>query len=190
MVNVKSKFDIKAYLGNIKRYDLIIKTKTKQLKELDEMYNAIGCNNISGTYSNTNIVSDKVSNHIIKKSDLINDIKNTIIEYTLKKNVIIEDINKLDDSRLIDVLIKRYVDLLSLEKIAVELNYNYDYVRQLHNKALNKLNCILTGKDISYVKKDIQYSNDETMRRIQRGEGLESISQQEKSKGICHERRV
>lgn len=33
-------------------------------------------------------------------------------------------------------------------------------------------------------------SNDETMRRIQRGEGLENIPQSEKSKGICHERRI
>ena len=144
MVNTKSRFDVKKYLGNVERYNVIIKTKTEQLKEIDEMYNAIGCNNISSTFSNTNVISDKVSKHVIKKSDLVEQIKKDIIDYTLKKNVIIADINKLDDSRLVSVLIKKYVELKTLEKIAVELNYNYDYVRQLHNKALFKLSNILT----------------------------------------------
>lgn len=124
----------------------MIKTKTEQLQELEEMFNAIGCNNINSTYSNTNVVSDKVSNHVIKKSDLVEQIKKDIFDYTLRKNVIIEDINKLDNSSLIDVLIKRYVECKSLEKIAVELNYNYDYVRQLHNKALFKLTNLLEGE--------------------------------------------
>ena len=33
-------------------------------------------------------------------------------------------------------------------------------------------------------------SNDETMKRIQLNEGLESIPQSEKSKGICYEKRI
>jgi hypothetical protein len=42
----------------------------------------------------------------------------------------------MSDYRYIDVLYKRYIECKRFELIAVEMNYDYDYVRKLHVKAL------------------------------------------------------
>lgn len=133
-----SNFNARDYLGNIEKLSSRIKAKSEQLKELNEMYNAIGCNNADAIHSQTNNIKDNVSRHVIKKIELIKDIEKDIYKYTLQKNNIINDIYKLKEKKYIDVLTKRYVEFKSLEKIAVELNYNYDYIRQLHKKALTE----------------------------------------------------
>ena len=136
-------FNIKTYLCQIEKYDILIRVKNEQLRELEQFSNILGCSQFNNVVSNTSCISDKTGNNAIKKIDLINEIKKDIINYTLKKNDIINDINKLNNSNYVNVLVMKYVELLTLEQIAVRLNYSYDYVRKLHKKAILKLNDII-----------------------------------------------
>lgn len=52
------------------------------------------------------------------------------------KAEIMEAILQLQDVRYRDVLMKRYVDIKTWEQIAVEMNYTYRRVTQLHGEAL------------------------------------------------------
>ncbi len=63
---------------------------------------------------------------IDREIDRLYDIKQEIIAVTLR----------LKDSRYRDVLNKRYVDNKTWEQIAVEMNYTYRRITQLHGEAL------------------------------------------------------
>jgi len=134
------KEDAKKYLSQVENYNLLINAKINQLRELDEFKNLIGCKNLDSVHSsNIGFTSDKTSDNAMKKVILIEDIQNDIYNYTLLKNNVINDIAKMDNNIYKKVLMLRYVEMLTLEEIAVKLKYNYDYVRQIHNKALNKI---------------------------------------------------
>lgn len=71
--------------------------------------------------------------------DIQTEIKKMVIEYTKKKQDIIETIDKVSDinSDLYDLLFRRYVKDERLEMIACEMGYSYSHVKLLHSKALN-----------------------------------------------------
>ena len=60
-------------------------------------------------------------------------------------------IDSLEDLRERSVLTLCYINGMGLEAVAEELNYNYDYVRRLHGRAVNKLREII--KDATTKKK-------------------------------------
>ena len=132
-------FNIKTHLSKIEKYSILIKTKMNQLKELEEFGNNIGCTNLGSVISITNKITDNTSKNAIKKIDLIKSIQEDIVKYTLRKNDIINDIKKLDNTNYLNILMLKYVELLSFEEIAVRLNYSYDYVRKMHKKAIYSL---------------------------------------------------
>ncbi len=62
--------------------------------------------------------------------------KQMIESYTQEQNKIISQIQSLEDSRYIEILYKRYVEFKKFELIAVEMNYDYNWVKNLHGMAL------------------------------------------------------
>lgn len=52
------------------------------------------------------------------------------------KQEIITVVLRLGDTRYQDLLMKRYVDIKTWEQIAVEMNYTYRRITQLHGEAL------------------------------------------------------
>lgn len=136
-------FNIKTHLSRIEKCKIAIDSKTNQLKEIEEYSNLIGCTNMSNVYTYTGGVSDKTENAAERKIDLVIAIKREICKYILLKNEVMNDIYKLDNNNYINILIKRYVELKSLEEISVEMHYTYEHVRSLHSKALKKLKSIL-----------------------------------------------
>lgn len=146
-------FNIKTYLSCIEKCKIGIDAKLKQLNELKRYSNLIGCTNLSNTYTYTGSISDKTGNAAEKKLDLIIEIKRDIVKYTMKKNVIINDIYKLDNNKYIYILLKRYVELKSLEQISVDMCYTYEHIRHLHSKALKNLsNIIIKDHTQSYIE--------------------------------------
>ncbi|MGN0464916.1 MAG: hypothetical protein ACI4F9_01035 [Lachnospiraceae bacterium] len=69
---------------------------------------------------------DKKEREITEKIDNLIDFKSKVSS----------EINQLCDGRYKEVLYKRYVQMKTWELIAVELNYTYNYVIQLHGQAL------------------------------------------------------
>ena len=55
--------------------------------------------------------------------------------YSVKQEIL-EVVLRLGDTRYQDLLMKRYVDIKTWEQIAVEMNYTYRRITQLHGEAL------------------------------------------------------
>lgn len=58
--------------------------------------------------------------------------------YRVKKEIM-EAVNKINDSVLRTVLIKRYICFLTWEEIAVQMHYSYMHICRLHGVALKKI---------------------------------------------------
>ena len=126
------------YLGQIQKYDKLIKNKKYVEEHLRSL--ALGLNSFSygekvQSTPNPNQMTDAVSELV----DIQTEIKKMVIEYTKKKQDIIETIDKVSDinSDLYDLLFRRYVKDERLEMIACEMGYSYSHVKLLHSKALN-----------------------------------------------------
>ena len=72
-------------------------------------------------------------------ADLEKELKTQKELLLIKRNEIVNAIHKLDNPLYIDILFKRYIEYKSFKRIAKELNYDYGYVRKLHQKALKRL---------------------------------------------------
>lgn len=72
------------------------------------------------------------------------NIKNRIGELYKIKNEILEAVNQVESATLRRLLIKRYIQNLTWEKVAEQLNYSYKHVVHiLHPKALLAVKTIL-----------------------------------------------
>lgn len=126
------------YLGQIQKYDKLIKNKKYEEEHLRSL--ALGLKSFSygekvQSTPNPNQMTDAVSELV----DIQTEIKKMVIEYTKKKQDIIETIDKVSDinSDLYNLLFRRYVKDERLEMIACEMGYSYSHVKLLHSKALN-----------------------------------------------------
>lgn len=133
----------KMYLMNIEKYKVMIDAKCKQFRELEKYTNLIGCKNLSSVYSSNTGISKKTEEEAEKKVDLIIDIKADIYKYMLLKNNIINDIYRTEDNRYINVLLKKYVELKTLEQTAVAIGYSYERTRHLHKEALRSIYAVI-----------------------------------------------
>ena len=70
-------------------------------------------------------------------------IDSQIDSYINLKDEVINRIHELQDDRFIQILFKHYVEFKRLEQVAVEMNYSYQYVVELHGYALLAFNNLL-----------------------------------------------
>lgn len=130
----------KEYLMQLQLLDLKITQKVQEAAQLRSMVTGRGL-----------AISEKVQTSpknsqediITKYLDLEEKIDSMIDKYAAEKDLIIDQIHELTDPRFIWILYDRYVPdeqhrVKSLERIAVDMNYNYDHVRHLHGFALQE----------------------------------------------------
>ena len=128
----------KEYLSQLRRLNVVINNK---IKELDELRAVSGC--VSGIdYSADKVqVSPKTGGsfeNIIERIIILGqDINKEIDDYVDIKHKIINQINGLNDYRHIAVLYKKYVEFKRFEEVAVDMIYTYQYTIELHGYALN-----------------------------------------------------
>lgn len=79
---------------------------------------------------------DGLEDKVARIVEIEREIKELIAEMEEARHKIIKSIHQLKDGRYIDVLYKTYVEQKSTRRIAKELNYSEEYVRQLRRKAL------------------------------------------------------
>ena len=135
----------KEYLGNLRALKTKLDQKKAQLLELAMTRGNIG----SFDYSNERVQSsgngNQVENDAIKLLMLESNIKDDIIEFELEKDKIIREIHGLNNPEYINLLFKRYVEFKRLEVIALEMDFSYEYVRELHGKALQNFESSYTN---------------------------------------------
>lgn len=126
----------KEYLMQIKHLDLMI---TAWIQQKDAMRNQL--------YSLSSPKYDEITVQGTKDPDKFSEAWARIDEKERKicreidkladaKQIITDEIGRLEDTRYVEILLRRYVQMQELKDIARDMNYNYDWVRTLHGHAL------------------------------------------------------
>ena len=127
----------KEYLKQLQWLDIAINQKVKELDELYLKSRNTGSIDYSKERVQTSPSEDapfvKLIEHIM---ELETEIDTEIDTFVDEKHKIINQIQALKNSDHISLLYKRYVEYKSLERICVEMNFSYDYIKHLHGYAL------------------------------------------------------
>ena len=132
------KVNAKRYLQRIEKYGCCIEQKKQQLKELSEKMLSVSAINAGEKVSGGGMFD--FSENVLRKIELENEINADIVRFERLKNDIVDQIQSMDNAVYINLLYKRYVECKRLEVIAVEMNYSYAYIRELHGWALKEFN--------------------------------------------------
>lgn len=129
----------KEYLKQLERLDEIIGQKLEHKAELRErLFGIQSANPNAEIVSRGNDNNASFTKRLHKYIETEEEIEKLIDEYVDQRNLIVKQIHSLNNINHIKVLFRRYVMRKSFEAIAVELNYNYDYVRQLNASGLQE----------------------------------------------------
>lgn len=138
MINEKDFAEIvqaKSYLKEIEKYEKVIKNKLEELQHLRELAVSFNYNSNSDVVQNS-CDADKIGSTVGQIIDKENDLKSIINEYISKRQERIAVIEELKDSVEYDIIHKRYVQMKTLDEIAIELGYSYVWICKKHNSAL------------------------------------------------------
>lgn len=124
------------YLQQIKVLDTKIKQKEEQIAFLKEAASCSGAIRYDKDKVQTSCSDSTLEKRIIEYMTLEQEVEEQKLHLAKIRNIIIEQIHDLTDDRYINVLFKRYVEIKTYELIAVEMNYSFDYVKELHRDAL------------------------------------------------------
>ncbi len=127
----------KEYLQQLQRLDTVINQKIKEVHDLRLQAQSGG----GFDYSKERVQSSPSGDApfvklICRIIDLEAEINAEIDAFVDDKHKIINQIQGLKNSDYISLLFKRYVEFKKFETIAVEMNFTYQYVVELHGYAL------------------------------------------------------
>ena len=131
----------KQYLNQIRKANVMINYKQKQLDELRELTISITAN-ITPDKVQSSGSQDKIGDTIAKIIDLQNDINKDIDRLVDLKREIMNVIDQLDAVYL-ELIYLRYFEFQTWEQIACEMNYSCPWIWKLHGEALQKVSEIL-----------------------------------------------
>lgn len=127
----------KEYLQQLQRLDTVINQKIKEVHDLRLQAQSTGGIDYSKERVQTSPSGDvPFVKPICRIIDLEAEINAEIDKFVDEKHKIINQIQGLKNSDYISLLFKRYVEFKSLERICVEMNFSYDYIKHLHGYAL------------------------------------------------------
>lgn len=143
----------KEYLQQLQRLDTMINQKIKELGGLRLMSQSIG----GIDYSKERVQSSPSGDApfvkpVLRMIELEQEINAEIDRFVDEKHEIINQIQALQNPKHIDILYKHYVEFKRLEIVAVEMNFTYQYIVELHGTAL---------KEFQLTHENLLNSNDE-----------------------------
>lgn len=129
----------KEYLQQLQRLDTIISQKMVELEDLRLKVTSTGSIDYSKERVQTSPSGDApFANMIARIADLEDEINAEIDRFVDEKHKIINQIQGLKNADYISLLFKRYVELKKFEIIAIEMNFTYQYILELHGYALKE----------------------------------------------------
>ena len=143
----------KEYLQQLQRLDTMINQKIKELGDLRLMSQSVG----GIDYSKEPVQSSPSGDApfvkpVLRMIELEQEINAEIDRFVDEKHEIINQIQALQNPKHIDILYKHYVEFKRLEIVAVEMNFTYQYIVELHGTAL---------KEFQLTHENLLNSNDE-----------------------------
>lgn len=129
----------KEYLQQLQRLDTMINQKIKELGDLRLMLQSVG----GIDYSKERVQSSPSGDapfvkSVLRMIELEQEINAEIDRFVDEKHEIINQIQALQNPKHIDILYKHYVEFKRLEIVAVEMNFTYQYIVELHGTALKE----------------------------------------------------
>lgn len=83
--------------------------------------------------------ADKVAQAGMARAQIAGELAQEICELALAKRKIERDIQGIEDEKQRLILEKRYIDGLTFERIAEDMDYDSRWIRRLHKKAIEEL---------------------------------------------------
>lgn len=127
--------EIKEWLSRAKKADAeinaLIAERDRALISATNVVPFVQCDKVQTSHVNSS--ENKFVNYAAY-SELIDKCIDGL--YEIKKEIL-ENINKIDDSTVRTLLILRYLNFETWERIACKMNYSYKQVCRLHSKALD-----------------------------------------------------
>ena len=131
-------------LQQIHRIDTQLKHKESQLQELELQLTQAGGIQYDRERVQASPMPDRLSNDIIRLVELKEQVIKERVEYLQKKERVVNEIHSLEDPREMDILVKRYIEGKTWDRIADEMNYSIRRVHQLHRQALENIETLHT----------------------------------------------
>lgn len=125
------------YLGQIKWSKLRIDQKQKQIDKLKAAAGESGID-LTAPRVQTSTKSD-IAGLIAEYEDLQREIATDILNAQKEIDEVVRVIQSVSKPLYADILYKKWVEGMTLEKIAVELHYNFFYIRNQYMTALKEI---------------------------------------------------
>lgn len=132
----KKKLTARQYLEQLETIDTKINQHLERLAEMKADATSTGGFDYSRERVQTSTSGDKLCKDVARYVDFNAQINAEIDQFVDAKNQIISEIQGLNVNNYIQVLFKRYVQFKNLKVTASEMKMSYQYVRDLHKKAL------------------------------------------------------
>lgn len=128
----------KEYLWQIRQAERRIRVRQAQLDELRTMATGLKSPVMDANKVQTSgFAADKMADNIARIEGLSEAIQADISAWITLVDKITTEINSLSNATYSELLFKRYVESKIFEQIAKEMQYDFDWVRKLHSRALN-----------------------------------------------------
>ncbi len=129
------------YLQRLQQLDVAINQKIEELSDLRA---------ISKKISSLDYSKDRVQICPQRDASFTENVVRMIdLEYEINWEIDVFVEEKQQNSKHIEILYQRYVKFKRLEQIAVDMNYTYQYVRELHGQALQEFENTYTNLQAS-----------------------------------------
>lgn len=127
----------KEYLRRLGIIDRAIRSRMKHLADMKADVSYIKGMNYDSVHVQTSARGESFAQKQVEEiADLEAKVTKELAEYHQLRHKIITEIGQLPDLRYQELLTMRYVDGMSLQDIADEMGYTYEWVRELHGWAL------------------------------------------------------
>ena len=129
--------DTKQYLEQIHRLDKQIQNKLSEIYQLKTMACSVSVSNDSERVQ-TSVRNDKLEKVVAKIVDMERETDSLVDTFIEKRNHIINQIDKIENTDYYHILSMRYVGNNTFEEIAKNTNWSIRKVFSLHGKALQE----------------------------------------------------
>ena len=127
----------KSYLSQIERLDRMIQNKLSEIYQLKTMACSVSVSNDSERVQ-TSVRNDKLEKVVAKIVDMERETDSLVDTFIEKRNHIINQIDKIENTDYYHILSMRYVGNNTFEEIAKNTNWSIRKVFSLHGKALQE----------------------------------------------------
>ena len=127
----------KEYLEQIRWSSLKIKQKQEQIRKLERAAGETGID-LAAPYVKRSDKSD-IGDLIAEYEDLKKEIASDMLKHQKTIDEVIRTIQSASKPLYAEILYQKWVEGLTLEQIAVKMNYNFYYIRNAYVSALKEM---------------------------------------------------